>query len=72
MSIDHLERAAKDARLHADPAVLTAIADARTLAAEMVMGTIAVPDEVTRVTAEIGRAIRRIDANTNAAATTRP
>ena len=72
MSIDHLERAAKDARLHADRAVLAAIADARTLAAEMVMGTIAVPDEVTRVTAEIGRAIRRIDANTNAAATTRP
>jgi hypothetical protein len=72
MSLDHLERAAKDARLRADSTVRAAIADTRTLASEMVKGTIAVPDEVARVTAEIGRAIRRIDTNTNAAATTRP
>lgn len=72
MTVDHLERAAKDARLRGDREVQRAIADTRTLAGEMVKGMIAVPDEVTRTTEEIGRAIRRIDAATNPSATARP
>jgi hypothetical protein len=75
MTIDHLERSAKDARLRGDRDVQTALADTKTLAGEMVKGTIAVPDETNRVTEEIRRAIRRIDTATNAAnatATVRP
>ena len=70
MSVDHLERAAKDARLRADRDVQTAIAYAKTLAGEMVQGTIAVPDETTRVAQQIARAIRRIDARTSASSDT--
>ena len=62
MSIDHLERAAKDAGRQADATVRTAIADARTLASEMMKGTGAVPDEAWRVTEELERAIDRIGA----------
>jgi hypothetical protein len=72
MSIDHLERAAKDARVRTDPAVRAAIANTRTLASEMVKGTIAVPDEAQRVMDQIGRGIWRIDATTAASAMTRP
>ena len=59
MSVDHLERAAKDAGRQADTAIRTAIADARTLASEMMKGAGAVPDEVWRVTEELERAIDR-------------
>ena len=60
MSVDHLERAAKDAGRPADAAVRTAIADARTLAGEMLKGVGAVPDEAWRVTEQLERAIGRI------------
>jgi len=60
MTVDHLERAAKDARLQTDSLVQAAIADTRSLAGEMVQGMEAVPDEAARVTDEIERAIRRI------------
>jgi hypothetical protein len=62
MSVDHLERAAKDAARQADATVQTAIADARTLAGEMMKGMGAVPDEAWRVTEELERAIDRIGA----------
>jgi hypothetical protein len=61
MSVDHLERAAKDAGRPADAAVRTAIADARTLAGEMMKGMGAVPDEAWRVTEQLERAIDRVD-----------
>jgi hypothetical protein len=67
MSVDHLERAAKDARLQADSLVQAAIADTRSLAGEMVKGMEAVPDETARVTDEIESAIRRIAAGTASA-----
>lgn len=57
MSIDHLERAAKDARVQADSAVQAAIANTRSLASEMVKGMEAVPDEVARMTNDIETAI---------------
>jgi len=57
MSVDHLERAAKDAGRPADAAVRTAIADARTLAGEMMKGMGAVPDEALRVTERMEHAI---------------
>jgi hypothetical protein len=60
MSVDHLDRAAKDARLQADSLVQAAIADTRSLCGEMVKGMEAVPDEAARVTDEIERAIHRI------------
>jgi len=60
MSADHLERAAKDARLQADSLVQAAIADTRSLCGEMVKGMEAVPDEAARVTGEIESAIHRI------------
>lgn len=60
MSVDHLERAAKDASLQADSLVLAAIADARSLAGEMLKGMEAVPDETARVTDELERAVDRI------------
>ena len=60
MSVDHLERAAKDARVQADSLVQAAIADTRSLAGEMVKGMEAVPDEVARVTDEVERAVGRI------------
>jgi hypothetical protein len=62
MSVDHLERAAKDARRPADPAVRTAIADARSLAGEMMHHMGVVPDEAWRVTEQLERAIDRIGA----------
>jgi hypothetical protein len=71
MSIDHLERAAKDARLDTDSVVKAAIADTRSLAGEMVRGMEAVPDEAARVTDEIEAAIRCIDARTKRAAAVR-
>lgn len=60
MSVDHLERAAKDAGLQADSVVQAAIADTRSLAGEMVKGMEAVPDEAARVTDAVERAIGRI------------
>ena len=60
MSVDHLERAAKDARLHADSLIQAAIADTRSLAGEMIRGMEAVPDEAARITDEIERAVHRI------------
>jgi hypothetical protein len=63
MSIDHLERAARDARRPRDPAVRSAVADARSLATEMVKGMPAVPDEATKLTNKIETAIRRIVAS---------
>ena len=60
MSVDHLERAAKDAGRPADAAVRTAITDARTLAGEMMQGTGIVPDEAWRVTEQLERAIDRL------------
>ena len=68
MSVDHLERAAKDAGAHADSLVRSAIADTRSLAAEMVKGMEAVPDETARVTDEIERAMGRIATITAGAA----
>lgn len=67
MSIDHLERAAKDARLPTDSVLQAAIADTRSLANEMVRGMEAVPDEAARLTDEIEAAIRRIDSATKRA-----
>ncbi len=63
MASDHLERAAKDARLRADPVVQVAIADTRSLATEMMNGMAVVPDEALKATQEIQAAIRRIDAS---------
>ena len=60
MTSDHLERAAKDARLRTDPILQRAIADTRTLAMERTKGMAAVPDEVQKVSTEIGDAIQRI------------
>lgn len=60
MSVDHLERAAKDGELRDDPRVEAAVADTRTLADEMIRGMRAVPDESSKVAAEIERAISRI------------
>jgi hypothetical protein len=57
ITVDHIERAAKDARLQADSSIQAAIAGTRSLAIEMAKGMEAVPDEVTRVTDEIERAI---------------
>jgi len=48
MAVDHLERAAKDAKLRRDSVVETAVADACTLAGEMVRATAAEPDETSR------------------------
>ena len=62
MSVDHLERAAKDAGQQTDAAVRAAVADTRTLAGEMLKGVHAVPDEVTKVTEELENAILRLDA----------
>jgi hypothetical protein len=59
MSVDHLERAAKDAGRPSDAAVRTAVADARTLAGEMMKGMGAVPDEAWRVTEQLERVIDR-------------
>lgn len=64
MSVDHLERAAKDAGQQTDTMVRTAVADARTLASEMIKGMSAVPDEVTKVTDELANAILRLDTRT--------
>jgi hypothetical protein len=63
MATDHLERATRDARLRDDRAVNAAIANAHSLALEMVRGTSIVPDEATRVTGEISVAIDRIAAH---------
>lgn len=60
MSVDHLERAAKHANAEKDSIVRAAIADARSLADEMVRGMEAVPDEAAKMTDEIERAVRRI------------
>ena len=60
MSVDHLERAAKDARAQSDSLVQAAIADTRSLAGEMVKGMEAVPDEAARLTDEVERAVGRI------------
>ena len=63
MSIDHLERAARDARRPRDAAVRRAVTDTRAVATAMIEGTSAVPDEVTRASREIEAAIRRIAAS---------
>lgn len=63
MSVDHLERGAKDAGRLADAAVQAAVADARTLASEMMKGTAAVPDEARKVTEQLETQIRRLGAD---------
>jgi hypothetical protein len=62
MTVDHLERAAKDAGRETDPVIDSAIADARTLAGELAKGVAAVPDERMRVTEGLANAITRFDA----------
>lgn len=60
MTVDHLERAAKDAGRQADTVVASAIAKARTLASELTTGVAAVPDEMTKVTDGLSNAIVRL------------
>lgn len=60
MTVDHLERAAKDAGRQADTVITSAIARARTLAGELMKGVSAVPDEVTTVTGGLSNAIGRV------------
>lgn len=60
MSVDHLERAMKDAGRVSDAAVKSALADARTLAAEMMKGVAAAPDEAKKVTDQLADQIRRL------------
>jgi len=67
MSVDHLERAARDASLKGDSLVQATIADLRSLSGEMVEGMEAVPDEMARVTDELERAIGRIGTTVAAA-----
>lgn len=62
MSVDHLERAMKDAGRQSDAAVQRALADARTLAGEMMKGVAATPDEAKKVTDQIADQIQRLDA----------
>jgi hypothetical protein len=63
MSVDHLERATQHAGRQADAIVRTAIADARTLASEMLTGMRPVPDEAWRVTEQLEGAIDRVGAS---------
>jgi hypothetical protein len=65
MSVDHLERAAKDAGRLADVSVRTAIGDARSLAGEMMKGMGTMPDEAWLVTEQLDRAIDRLGAGDN-------
>lgn len=60
MSVDHLERALKDAGRQADAAVMSAMADARTFADKMMKGMAAAPDEAKKVTDQLGDRIRRL------------
>jgi hypothetical protein len=60
MSVDHLERAVRDAGRQADAALKSAMADARTLAGEMMKGAAATPDEAKKVTDQLGDQIRRL------------
>lgn len=62
ITVDHLERAAKDAGRQTDAVIRTAIADARTLAGELMKGVGAVPDEMTKVTDALANAIGRVGA----------
>ena len=64
MCVDHLERAAKDARRENDTAVQTVIADVRTLAREMMTGMGLVPDEITHMTEAVESVIDRVRAAT--------
>jgi hypothetical protein len=64
MCVDHLERAASDARRQNDPAVQVVIADVRTLAREMVKGVGLVPDEVTNMSEAVESVIARVRAAT--------
>jgi hypothetical protein len=63
MSIDHLERAARDARRPSDAVVRRAVADTRPLATKMIDGVTAAPDEVSKTAREIEAAIQRIVAS---------
>ena len=60
MSVDHLERALQDAGRQADAGVKSAIAEARTLAGEMMKGMAAAPDEAKKVTDQLADQIRRL------------
>ena len=60
MSVDHLERALQDAGRQADAAVKSAMAEARTLAGEMMKGVAAAPDEAKKVTDQLTDQIRRL------------
>lgn len=62
MSVDHLERAMQDAGRQADAAVKSAMANARTLAGQMMKGAAAAPDEAKKVTDGLADQIRRFDA----------
>jgi hypothetical protein len=63
MSIDHLERAARDARRPRDSAVRRAVADTRPLAAKLATGTSVLADPMHTAMREIEVAIRRIVAS---------
>jgi hypothetical protein len=63
MSVDHLERALKDAGQQADAAVTSALADTRTLAGELMKGVAATPDEAKKVTDRIEAQIRRLSSD---------
>lgn len=63
MTIDHLERAAKDAGRESDAVIRSAIADARTLAGELMKGVTATPDNRTKVTDGLANAIARVGAS---------
>lgn len=60
MTVDHLERAAKDAGRQADTTITSAIANARTLANELMKGIAAVPDESKKVADGLSIAIARL------------
>ena len=63
MSVDHLERAARDAHRPSDPAVRRAVARTRPLATRMVKRTSTLPDDVNKASREIETAMRRIVAS---------
>jgi hypothetical protein len=63
MSVDHLERATRDAHRPATRAVRTAIAAARSLATRLIRGMPAAPGEMISITGEMETAMRRIVAS---------
>lgn len=63
MSVDHLERAMKDAGGQADADVKSALADARSLAGEMMKGVAATPEKAKKVTDQLEAQIRRLSSD---------